>query len=130
MSPKDLIIDFINVVFLIVLVAFTVFYFIAGDRFGVFIEIMKSLAPLSFFAIMFLAVMKIRRSQLKRAKKQGEENTQIIIRLTIFDRMKADAVAFIMPVIVLGIAFFFGRNNRFFRYYSGDYSFFHCLFLE
>ena len=106
MSAKDLIIDFINLVFLIALIAFVVFYFIVGDRFGTFILILKSLVPISFFCILMLIAIRLRREEIKRLKKNGEGNMEINLRLNLFDKYKGDILIFLLPIVILLIPFF------------------------
>jgi hypothetical protein len=106
MSAKDLIIDFINLVFLIALIAFVVFYFIVGDRFGSFVRIMESLVPISFFCIIMLIALRLKRDEIKRLKKIGDGNTEITLRLSLFDKYKGDALIFLLPIVILSIPLF------------------------
>jgi hypothetical protein len=49
MSAKEMFIDFLNLVFFIVLVGLSILYFIAGDNFENFKILMQSLAPFGLF---------------------------------------------------------------------------------
>jgi len=88
MTAKDLILDFINLIFIIFLVSFCIIFFIAGNHFAQFIEIIKTLVPLAIFGIIFLIKLKIARQQEK--KRERENNFDIILYLTCFDKLKTD----------------------------------------
>lgn len=110
MSTKDLFLDLLNFIFLIALVALVIFYFIAGDRFAAFIEIMQSLIPLAIFMIIFLIALKIKRREYKRNKERDGEGGGIILSLSHFDVLKWDMIIFLTPVIILLIALFIDRE--------------------
>ena len=103
-----MIINFINDVFLIILISFCIVFFIAGDRFEMFGQYMKALFPIAIFAIIFLIKLRIDRNQLKKRKK--DNNTEIILYLTFFDKLILDTLIYLLPIIVLIIAF--TMNNK------------------
>lgn len=110
MKGKDLFIDFLNLVFLVVLVGFVLSFFIVGDRFGVFIKIMRSLVPIAVFLIIFLVMLKIKRMVFKE-KQTGEMNEEkIVLYLSRFDLLKWDMIIFLLPVIILLLAFFIDKE--------------------
>lgn len=110
MKAKDLFIDFLNLVFLVVLVGFVLSFFIVGDRFGVFIKIMRSLVPIAVFLIIFLVMLKIKRIVFKE-KQTGEMNEEkIVLYLGRFDLLKWDMIIFLLPVIILLLAFFIDKE--------------------
>ena len=102
MSAKDLIIDFINTVFIIVLVGFFIVFFIAGDRFEQFGKFIESLIPLAFFGIILLVTLKINRTQLK--KRRREANIEINLYLTYFDKLISDVVVCLMPIAIIAVS--------------------------
>jgi|GEM_PF-1180590 hypothetical protein len=104
MTAKDLMIDFINLVFTIIIIGLAIIYFIAGDNFENFKKILESLAPLGLLMILFLINLKFWQEKAK--KKQREGNMEIILRLNFFDKLKSDFIVFSMPTIILLIAFF------------------------
>lgn len=109
-TAKDLLIDFLNLVFLVVLVGFVLSFFIVGDRFGVFIKIMRSLIPIAVFLIIFLIMLKIKRMAFKE-KQTGEMNEEkTVLYLGRFDLLKWDIVIFLLPVIILLLAFFIDKE--------------------
>lgn len=103
MSAKDMILDFINLIFVLALTAFCVFYFTVGDHFAKFQMIMKAMMPLAFFGIIFLVKIKFSRSDIRKRKK--EQNLNITLCLTCMDKLKSDLVVFSLPFIILLISF-------------------------
>jgi len=103
MSAKNLLIDFISMVVLIALIAFVLFYLILGNRFDAFVGLMRSLAPIAIFLILFLVVIKIKRIELNK-KSEFEGDKDIVIHLRFMDLLKWDIIVFLTPVIFLLIA--------------------------
>ena len=103
MSAKDLLITFINTVFLIIVVGLTIVYFIAGDNFLVFKQIMESLVPFGCFGLLFLVNLRFWRQDAK--KKEREGNLEVTLHLTFVDKLKSDIFLFSLPVVLMGIAF-------------------------
>lgn len=108
MSPKDLIIDFLNLIFIVLLVSFCILYFIAGDNFAVFTVFIKSMVPLAFFGIIFLVKLKIARKEIKR--RSGAGNTEIVLYLNIFNKLMSDIIVFFTPIL-LGVLIYIVRNS-------------------
>jgi hypothetical protein len=106
MKAKDLIIDFINLIFALALVAFIMFYFVVGDRFSAFVQLLESLIPIGIYGMIFLIMINIKRVKLKREVNEGNEDTEITLHLNYLDKLKADILVFLMPIIILLIAFF------------------------
>lgn len=106
MKAKDIIIDFINHLFLLFIVAFFIFWFIVGDRFEAFTELMRSLVPVGIFGFIFLVMIKIKRMKLKERRRNNEEDAEIVLRLSYFDESKGDILIFLLPIIILLVAFF------------------------
>ena len=110
MKAKDMVLDFINYAFLLALVGFVILFFIAGDRFGVFIEIMKSLMPVAVFGIIFLVMLKIKRMKFREKERDGSEREETVLYLTYFDELKCDILVFLLPIIILLIPFIKDRD--------------------
>ncbi len=110
MKAKDLFIDFLNVVFLVILIGFVIFFFIVGNRFGVFIEILKSFVPIAIFSLIFLVVMNIKRLALRKKRADGEEDKKIILYLSPLALLVWDAIIFSLPVVILTIALFIDKE--------------------
>jgi predicted Na+-dependent transporter len=98
MSPRDLILDFLNLIFLILLIVFCIFYFITGDNFAVFSLFLKSMVPLAFFGILFLVQLKITRNKIKEMK--SEDKTELVLYLNVFDKLISDIVVFCTPILM------------------------------
>jgi hypothetical protein len=103
MSAKDLLIDFINFIFLIIIIGLTIIYFIAGDNFAFFKTLMESLMPFGGLGILFLINLKFWRERSK--KKEREGNLDLTLHLTFFDKLKSDLFLFLLPVCFLLVAF-------------------------
>lgn len=100
MTAKDLMIDFINYLFLILLSVFFLFYVVFGNRFEIFKEIMQMLLPFSIFGILFLVVLRVRISNIKKYKKACIDE-EVIVYFTAYDRSKDLIVRFGLPFIIL-----------------------------
>jgi hypothetical protein len=105
MKFKYVVIDFIHYVFSIALVAFCIFYFLAGDRFMIFGKFIKSLVPLSIFGLIFL--LKFRFSKQSYHKQAKENNLNEIIKyITRTDKIKDIVVISLSSIFILGSSFF------------------------
>ena len=98
-----MIIDFINDIFAIILIGLCIMFFIIGDRFEAFGQFMKALFPLAVFVIIFLVKFRINRMQLK--KRENENNPEIVLRITYVDKLIFDVLIYLLPIIIVGIAF-------------------------
>lgn len=108
MSTKDLILDFLNFIFIILLIVFCIFYFIVGDNFAVFSLFMKSMTPLAFFGIIFLIKLKITRKEIK--KRKSEDNTILVLYLNVFHKLISDIIVFCTPML-LGLLIYKARGS-------------------
>jgi hypothetical protein len=105
MTSKQLMVTFAETLFIIFAVAFVIIYVILGDRLSLFIVMMKTLAPLAVFVLLFLIASRMKRREY--AKRKREQRFDIVLSLTFFDKMKADAVTFGVPFLILLTAYFF-----------------------
>lgn len=104
-----MIIDFLNFTFFIALIVFCIIFFIFGDRFKVFLDIMRSIAPLSFFAFMFLLFLKKKSKLIARFKEEGNFD-EVILYLTRLDRLRDFFV--ILSIALVNLIFsYFMRSN-------------------
>lgn len=102
MSAKDIILDFFYYVFIIGLSIFVFYYIVLGDRFAIFTEI-KTLVALAFFAVPLLIIIKLRRTTIKKLRKEDDLD-EIITYLTTFDKIKDRIVTVFLPVFIVGLA--------------------------
>jgi len=110
MSAKDMIIDFVNTVFIIVLSIFCFFYFIIFDNMDVAKQIVKTAMVFSVFGMIFLIKMKIERIKIKKIKKEFNLD-KIILYLSKLDLIKDIIVILLLSFIVFIIAFIEGSYN-------------------
>ncbi len=103
MKLKDIILDAINYFFLLGLITFFIVYIIVGDRFNFFIVLFKSLAPLAFFGIPLLIIIKFRRESCKKYRKEDSLN-EIILYLSKLDKLKDKAVIVSATLLIIVIA--------------------------
>ena len=101
MSAKDLIIEFLNTVFIIIIIGFFIVFFVAGDRFEQFGKFMESLVPFAVFGILFLVKFSANRYQLK--KRTREDNLDIVLYLTYSHKLISDIVVYLLPVAIIAI---------------------------
>ena len=102
-TAKDIFIDFINLIFGLTIIGLSIIYFIAGNHFETFRRIMESLAPFGVLGIFFLIAFKLWRQKAKKREREG--NMNISLELTFVDKLKSDLFVFLLPAVVLGIAF-------------------------
>src|SRR3989339_511906 len=107
MSAKELVLDFLNLMFILLLVAFCIVYFIAGNHFFAFSLFLQSMVPLAFFGVIFLVRLKLTRSEIKKRKKHG--NTELVLYLNIFHKLISDVVVFCSPIL-LGLLIYKARG--------------------
>lgn len=98
--------DFIQYIFLLILVSITLVFFVDGDseRFDRFRELMRNLAPMAYFGIAFLVSLKFYRRRYKQRK--DDNNLEIVLTLQMKDKLIGEIISFLVPVAVLLIAFF------------------------
>ncbi|MBD3247710.1 hypothetical protein GF382_00275 [Candidatus Falkowbacteria bacterium] len=106
MSAKELIIDFLNLIFVIVVIGFAIMYFIAGDNFENFKNLMQSLAPFGLFGLLLLIALRVNREKMK--KRESEGNTDIDIHLNFLDKFKVELFVFSLPMVISAIAWAVG----------------------
>jgi len=108
MSANKLILDFLHLAFILILIAFFVFYIIVGRRLEFFTELMKALVPLTFFGIIFLIKLKIDREVLTKKKETGDWNFNL--RLTHPDKFRSNVILFALPILMLLPPIFFNHS--------------------
>ncbi len=110
-KPKEMIFDFLNTVFLLALIAFLVFYFIARDNWGVAEKIAKNAMNLSIFGILFLIKLKTIRIKLKR-KKEEESFDDIVVYFNRSDKIKSLFAILIISILMSLSSFFWGVDLK------------------
>ena len=102
-TAKGMALDFLNFIFALLLVGLCILYFIAGDNFDTFKNILRSLTPFAVLGIIFLIKLKFWREHGKKVEKEGGGDSEII--MTYADRLKCDLFVFSLPAIVCAAAF-------------------------
>ncbi|MCX6792977.1 MAG: hypothetical protein NTY12_03035 [Candidatus Falkowbacteria bacterium] len=102
MTPKELIINFLYLAFLVLLVGGAILFFIQGNRFSEFAIFLRSAWPIAFL----LAVLAFKLQLTNNEKKRGESNGMDLrtLNLTFADKMKAELVVFACPLSILLVA--------------------------
>lgn len=108
MSAKDTILDFVNYLFMIAIIAITIFILIHPGYFERFQEFMRASAPLSFLSLVFLIKLKFSRDEVRRSKNDGD--TDLVLYLTSADKMKTEIIVFLLPIIIVIIPLAAGRG--------------------
>lgn len=105
LGAKEMIIEFVNTVFLIFLIYFSLFYYILGDALGEFNRILKLIAPLALFASPLVYIFRERRPQYKKFKKENTLN-EVINYITRNDIILDRVIIITLPLIILGISIY------------------------
>ncbi len=103
MTAKEQIIDFINLIFLIVLCLFVFFYIILGNRLGAYQKFFEASVPLVVFLIPLLIIIRVRRENVKKFKKENNLD-EILTYITKGDKTKDKIIIFFTAILVLGAA--------------------------
>lgn len=98
MGAKDMFIDFLNIVFSILIIIGAIFVFALWGYFDTFTELLKNLAPIGIFGLGFIVTLKLKTK--KYQKKKGEGNLDISLHLTYMDKIKMDLLTFGLPLII------------------------------
>lgn len=104
MSAKDLLLNFLYIAFFVLLVGSCIIFFIQGDRFSTFATFLRSAWPIAFF----LGALAI-KLRLTQSEKRAGEGTGLSLRtlsLSFGDKMKAEFIAYALPLVILFIAAF------------------------
>jgi len=108
MSYRDIILDFIQYAFLLLLISFSLVFFLTGDteRMQKVIEFFKDLVPLSYFGIAFILSLKFYRKSYAQRRSEGE--LEITLYLTMFHKIIGEIIVFLIPITILALALFAG----------------------
>jgi hypothetical protein len=99
MTARQLIVEFVNVVFTILVISFFVLFVIVGGRLELISEFMKMLVPISLFLLILMIRFRISRNIYKN--KQQDEETDLTLYLSYFDKMKVELVVYGLPILIL-----------------------------
>ena len=110
LKAKDMAIDFINTVFIIVLSTFCFFYFFLLGNTDIAKQIVKIAMIFSVFGILFLVKMKIARRKIKKIEREYNLD-KIILYFNKIDLLKDIAVVILLFFIMFIIAVVGGSYN-------------------
>lgn len=110
MKAGDILAEFANFAFLILLIIFVVFYIVIGNRFEYLKEFIEAILPLSIFGIPFL--IRVRMLRLEKRKKDEMGDKEIVLYLEYFDKFKAEIVSFLIGFMVYSIPFITGFPDK------------------
>jgi hypothetical protein len=110
MSGKDLMLDFLSLVFAIVLIGFAIFYFIVGNRIEQASMIMTMIAPFGLFASILLIRLRVLQRDYKDRKENN--NTDIILYLGFMDKLKTEILVYLTPMLVLVLPIILGQGMQ------------------
>lgn len=109
MNAKEAILDFINYLFMLILVSGSIMYFIIPGNFERFQGIISSLAPLAFFILALLIKIKLARTErLERLEKQ---ETELGLRLNVMHKIWYELTSILLPIVLLSVASLSGSAN-------------------
>lgn len=109
-KAKFLILDFINLLFELSVIAFFVFYIVLGDRFEMIVKIVQSYGPLLFFYLFFSFGFRFNRSRFKKFKTEFALD-EILIYLSPQDILKDRLVIFLTSVFIVLLPYFSSTFN-------------------
>ncbi|NTU99372.1 hypothetical protein HGA64_05230 [Candidatus Falkowbacteria bacterium] len=99
MNSKDLILDFIFYILFLGLVIVSLLLFINPGYFSAFTMFIKAMAPLFFF--LGLLMIKLRwMSKDHKKRKQDGGDTDIVLRLSYFDKFMTEVLTFLLPMSI------------------------------
>ena len=105
MKAKDIMFDFLETIFLILLISFIIFYFIVGNRLELAENILKTVLPFAVFGILFLSKMKYNRLDLKRLNRGSTADEAEIYPTPVLIKWDVRMIVIISLIIIL-IPFF------------------------
>jgi hypothetical protein len=109
MTTRDTVFVFVNMAFMLVVVAFCVFFFTIPGNFEKFQLFLKVISPVMVIAFVYSVKIRLLRSKHKEMQSQGEPDIEY--SLSFSDRMLYDAANFLLPIAILLLAFFSGEIN-------------------
>lgn len=98
MKAKDMFMDFLNIIFFILLVAFAIFFFILWGYFDNFMEFLKNIAGFGIFGLGLIFNLKLEYKRYKKRKAEGNLEMEITINYKTY--IMANATIFALPLLL------------------------------
>lgn len=104
LKPKDMVIDFLNTAFLIILIALCIFFFIVEDYFFVAAQMGKAVFASALMGIVFLLKFKVEKNKINHLK-QYEALGEVAVYFTNIDIYKNLflSIAAVLSIIVFAL---------------------------
>lgn len=99
-----MLLNFLYLIFLVVIVGGAIIFFIAGDRFMTFANFIRSAWPIMFLLVALAFKLRLTKAEERRYAATGLSLRTITI--SYGDKMKGEIVTFLAPVAVLLVAAF------------------------
>jgi hypothetical protein len=107
-GAKKMVIDFVNFIFAISLIGFSILYFTAGDNLAQFKGVLRLLIVV--ISLIFIFMLRFRSWQDQAEKASHESWSELEMTISFFDRLKIDIFVFSLPVASLLAAFIMKRE--------------------
>jgi hypothetical protein len=109
MKAKDQLLDFVNLLFGILLIGFFVYYFTIPGTFERFQYILMSFAPLIFFSATLIARMRLTSARIR--EDSGYANENAFVRLTYWDKIRLEIILTGLPIAMVIATIIFDRQS-------------------
>lgn len=109
MKAKEQLLDFINLIFGVLLIAFAVYFFAMPGNFERFQTFLVSLTPLTVFATTLAIRLRLTAKNIRH--EAGLAKEEAFIRLTYWDKMKLEIILTGLPIGMVGWTFAFDNQN-------------------
>lgn len=103
LKAKEMMLDFIDTVFLLLLISFCVFYFIVGDNFAAAQKIVKAAFAFSWVGVIFVLKFKFSKVHFRKLSVESRLG-EIVSYFDRIDRIKDLLLILTIPFVLMGIA--------------------------
>ena len=107
-GAKRMMIDFVNFIFAISLIGFSILYFTAGDNLQEFKGVLRLL--MAVISIIFVFMLRFRSWRDQADKAARESWSELEMTISFFDRLKIDIFVFSLPIVSLLVSFIMKRE--------------------
>ncbi len=108
MNAKDMVLDFIYYTIVLIIILGALFLFLNPNFFKTFSTFIKAMAPVFFFAGFLMIKLRWLSKEYKKKKEEG--NTEVLLRLSFFDKFTTEVLTFLLPMSISVIVMLSGRE--------------------
>lgn len=108
MNAKEMVLDFVYYAVVLTIIIGALFLFMNPGYFKMFSGFIKALAPVFFFAGFLMIKLRWMHKEYKKKKEEG--NTEILLRLSYFDKFTIEVLTFLLPMSISAIVMLSGRE--------------------